>query len=151
MRLNFGKDCQIIRVHAPVAAGAADITDCSVVDTAGFDSLCYIVGFGAIVAGAATSLKAQQANDSGGSPDDFSDVAGTAITVGDDQDNKLVYLDLHRPQKRYSKLIISRATQNSTVDLVLAVLYNANVHPVTQGATVMAVSETHMGNAEGTA
>lgn len=151
MRLNFGKECQIIRLHAPAAAAATDITDCSVIDTAGFDSCCVIVGFGAIVAGAATSVKLQQADDSGGSPDDFDDIAGTSITVADDQDNKLVYLDYHRPQKRYLKPIISRATQNSTVDLVIGVLYNGNSAPVTQGATVMAASETHMGASEGTA
>jgi hypothetical protein len=38
-----------------VVAGATDITDATVVDTAGYDGVRFIFGFGTITSGAATS------------------------------------------------------------------------------------------------
>lgn len=150
MRINIGKDCKFVRCKNAVAAGAADITDATGVDTAGFDSVCFVFEFGAIVSGAATSVKAQSSSDNG-STDTYADIAGTSITVGDDQDNKVAILDIHRPPERYVKPFVARATQNATLEGIIAILYNGNASPVTQDTTVMATSELHWSPAVGTA
>ena len=47
--------------------------------------------------------------------------------IADDDDNKVFYLDIKRPQLRYGRLVVSRATQNATVSAV-AVLYGQNFY-----------------------
>ena len=143
---------QTIRVHAPAAADKADITDATVIDMQGFEAVRFIVGFGAIVGGAATSVKvlqgAAKTNDT--TLTSGADLAGTGITVADDDDNTLVITDLIKPQERYVQVQVLRATQNSTVDLVIAELYGARKLPVVQDATVSSY-EIHVSPAEGTA
>lgn len=141
-----------IRVHAPAAAGATDITDCAVVDTAGYEGVRFIVGFGAITSGAVTSVKVQQAAaiTSATALTSGADLEGTSDAVLDTDDNKLVISDIIRPRERYVQVHILRATQNSVVDLVIAELYGASKLPITQDATV-AQNEQHTSPAEGTA
>ncbi|MBM3545284.1 MAG: hypothetical protein FJX44_12480 [Alphaproteobacteria bacterium] len=107
-----------------------------------------MVGFGAITAGALTAIKLQQ----GAEPNlsDAEDLAGSKVIVADTGDNKVAIVDLFRPQKRYLRLVTSRATQNSAIDFALCELYRADTEPVTQDATVIA-AETHASPAEGTA
>lgn len=130
-----------------VAAGAADVNS-DIVDTAGYDGIRFIVGFGAIVSGAATSIRVQQDADSAGAT--MADLAGTSITVSDTNDNKMAISDIIRPQKRYLRVTTKRATQNSTVDFALAELYRARNMPVTQDATVIS-AEIALTPLEGTA
>lgn len=131
-----------------VAAGVTNVNS-DAVDCAEYDCVRFIIGFGAITAGAATSVKAQQSNDSGGSPDDFSDLTGSSITVADNDDNEIKVVEIVRPQKRYLRLATLRATQNSAIDFVLVELSGARKHPVTQDATTE--QEVHNAPAEGTA
>lgn len=141
-----------IRVHAPVAAGATDVTDCAVVDMANYEGVRFIVGFGAIVSGAATSIDVQQATakTSDTALTSGADLLGSKITVADTDDNTLVITDIIRPRERYVQVQVQRATQNATVDLIIAELYGARKLPVTKDATV-SQQETHASPAEGTA
>ena len=115
---------------------------------AGFDGVCFIVPLGAIVSGAATSMKLQQSSDDAAT-DAYSDVEGTSITIADTDDDKLKYLDVYRPGKRYLKLVVSRATQNATIGGILAVQYKARTKSPTQGTGV--AGEQWTSPAEGTA
>lgn len=143
------KSIEIQRVSNAVAAGQTTITS-SAVDMSGFDVCKFEVHFGAITAGAATSVKIQQSSDDGAS-DAYSDLAGTSATVADDQDNKILVVEVVRPLKRYLKCIVSRATQNSVVDSIVAHKGEPRTLPVVQGSTVMAASETAASPDEGTA
>lgn len=130
-----------------IAAGITDLTSESV-DTAGFDGVRFLIGFGAIVAGAVTSVKAQESTAAGTGQ---SDLAGSAQTVGDTDDDKVVIIDIYRPQERYVNTIIDRGTQNATIDFVIAELYDKNGKlPITQDATVLG-SEKFASPDEGTA
>ena len=146
----FTEDHKIVVAVTTVdgAAGTAAITSASV-DTAGFDGCCFIIPTGPIVAGAVTTAKVQQADDTSGSPDDFTDLTGSSITIADDDDNQVKYLDVVTPRKRYLKVVVSRATQNATIGGIIAVLYRARTLPVTQPAGTE--GETVLGVAEGTA
>lgn len=148
MQLNLAKDAKWLVVHAPVAAGATDITDCTVVDTAGYDNVVFAVKFGAIVTGAVTSIKVQQSSDN--SADTYADLAGSNVAIADDQDGKIALVEIIRPRERYLKLQILRATQNATVDAALAILHGGGVMPATQ-SDVAGTAEVHGSPAEGTA
>jgi hypothetical protein len=123
-----------ISICATTTAGAAGTTAItgSSVDMSGFDGVLFVFAFGAIVAGAATSIKLQDSSDNSS----FNDIAGTNQTIADTDDDKVFYSDLSRPTKRYVRPVVSRATQNATVGSVLAMQYRSRKAPVAQGANV---------------
>jgi hypothetical protein len=116
----------------------------SIIDTAGFNGVLFCVQFGAIVTGAATSFKVEHSDASDMSGN--ADILGTSQTVADSDDNKVFYVDIRKPVKRYVRLLVSRATQNATVSAV-ALVYGPNDAPFTQTAT----GETHSSPVSGTA
>lgn len=128
------------------AEGTADRNG-AIVDMAGFDSLMIVVKFGDIAAGAATSIKAQQG--AAAAMGDAADLAGSKQTVADDDDNKIFYIDIHRPEERYLRLVVDKDASNNTEEMAWYVQYNAKDKPVTHGATV--AGEFHLSPAEGTA
>lgn len=146
---NLAKLVSGIRVSNAVAAGTGTVTS-SAIDMRNYEGALIVVAFGAIVSGAATSIKAQQSSDDGGS-DAYADLLGTSITVADDDDNQFVVLDIYKPRERYLKAIVSRATQNSTVDGIFVLRYGAKKLPAVDDSSTVVASETHVSPAEGTA
>jgi hypothetical protein len=143
----FTEDFKIV-IASTTTAGAAGQTaiTSSAVDTAGFESCTFIIPVGAITAGAVTTAKVQQCDTSGGS---YADLTGTSVTIADDDDDKLKYIEVFRPRERFLKCVVSRATQNATIGGIVAVLKGASTRPVTQGTNV--AGEQHISVAEGTA
>ncbi|MBI4586967.1 MAG: hypothetical protein HY717_23390 [Planctomycetes bacterium] len=148
---NLTKNTKLIRHSNAVAAGVTTITPSAGVDMKGFDSCTFIAALGAIVAGAATSVEVHQSSDDGVA-DAYGSLLGSKVTVADDQDNKLVFVEVTRPQKRYLKLIVNRATQNATLDGIVAVLSGPQAAPPTHDSTtVLAGSKLMHAPPEGTA
>lgn len=116
------------------AAGQTTITS-SAIDMQGFESVCFIVPVGTVATSAVTSFKMQQSSDDGAT-DNYSDVAGTSITIADSADDKLKYLDVVRPGKRYLKVVVSRATADATLGGIIAIQGRARTRPPTQGTDV---------------
>src|SRR5690606_20784853 len=101
--MNLSKNVKITRVSNAVAAGTTDVNS-SVVDMANFEGVLFVVAFGAITAGAVTSILAQQ-----GAASNLSDAAALAnsgVAVADDDDNQIFYLDIYRPQERYVRCVV---------------------------------------------
>ena len=121
-----------------VTAGAAGTTDITgtVIDTASFGGVAFIVQLGAIVAGAVTSIKVQECDTSGGV---YTDVTGLSLTIADTDDEDIRVLDYRRPKKRYVLLFVDRGTQNATVSAVAA-LYNAREQVTAQVASTTVVA-----------
>jgi hypothetical protein len=117
-------------------AGAAGTTaiNGSIIDTKGAQGVLFLTRFGAITAGAATSIKLQHGDAANLS--DAADVAGSNQTVADTDDGKLFVTDYRKPQKRYVRLVVSRATQNAVVATSEALAYNLTSNPPTQPADV---------------
>ena len=132
------------------AAGTSSITS-TAVNMAGYDGCLFLVPFGAIVSGAATSIKLQQCDTSGGS---YADLTGTSQTVADTDDDKTFVIDIKRPQEHYLKLVVSRATQNATVGAIYAIPYQkrtrGSILPVA-GTNAIGGVERFAFPAEGTA
>ena len=103
---------------------------------------------GTLASGAVTGMKAQQGNQANLS--DAADLAGTAVSIADAEDNELLVLDIYRPGERYVRAVVTRGTADATIDGVIAIQYGPRVLPVTQDATVAAIA-THVSPAEGTA
>lgn len=138
------KISQVVTVAAG-ASGSSDITS-STIDMSNYEGVTFVVPFGPITSGAATSIKLQGApTDVTG---DFADLEGTSQTVVDTADNTTFYIDLVKPISRYVRLIVSRATQASTC-AALAIQYNGRAKPATHGTGVS--GELHVSPAEGTA
>ncbi len=136
---NLTKAAKLTRVINATAAGTGDING-SIIDMKGFDAVTFIVGFGAITAGALTSIKAQH-----GSASDLSDAAdikATLISVADTDDNKLVALEIE-PTERYCRVVVSRGTANAVVDFATAQQTKAHSEPVTHDASTVIGSEYH--------
>jgi hypothetical protein len=130
-----------------LAAGTTDVTS-QIVDTAGYEGVRFLIGWGAIVGGAVTSIKARQGQLSNMS--DAADLTGTAQTIADTDDNKVTIVDIWRPLERYVDLSIDRGTANATIDFILVELYGTRKQPVTQDSTVQG-SEIFASPEEGTA
>lgn len=133
------------RVMNAVAAGTSDQNGTGV-DCAGYDGVVFICAMGSITAGAVTSVKAQQSSDDG-SADTYDDLAGSAVTIPDDGDNGIFWIDVRAPRKRYVRPVVERGTQNAVIDGIVALRYRNVKVPVTQTAT----GEKHYHPAEGTA
>jgi len=129
------------------SAGTSDLTS-EAVDCANADGVRFICGFGTITSGAVTSTKVRQGAASNMS--DGADLAGTAQTVADDDDNQIVITEIIRPQERYVDHVIDRGTQNAVVDFLIAELFFTRNQPVTQDSLVVG-AEVHNSPAEGTA
>lgn len=147
--MNLLEEVKITRVMTAQAAGTGDTLSSDVSDNQGFEGIAYIVMFGTITSGAATAIKVQQGAASNLS--DGADLEGSGQTVHDDHDNKVHATEIIRPRERYTRLQITRATQNAVIDGVLALQYGARVKPVTHDATSVPVTEIHASPAEGTA
>lgn len=133
---NFSGLSKTILLKNSVVAGSSDITDATVVDTAGYDAVRFITGFGVITSGAATStgVSGKAVNTPTPGTDD---VAGSKVTVLDTEDNTIVITEITHPQQRYLRPFVKRATQNAVVDFILCELSShTGKSPVTADATV---------------
>lgn len=146
---NAIKDAEPLRVLNAVAAGTTSQTG-STIDMEGYDGVLLIALIGTLTAGQVTSLKAQQSSDDGAA-DTYADLAGSNTgPMADGDSNKLLCLDIFRPQERYIKGVIVRGTQNAVIDGLLAIRYQASKRPTVLGTTVSA-SKVVVSPAEGTA
>ena len=139
-----------ILAKTAVAAGATDITDATAIDTAGYDGVRFIYSFGAITAGAATSVAAASLATSSPTPG-TDDIAGSSITVADTADNTIFIIDVYKPRLRYVRPFVKRATQNAVLNSIVAELYqHTGLQPIAKDATVTA-QELSVSPANGTA
>ena len=144
--MNLSKNSKAVVISNAVAAGTSDLTSLASVDMQNYESVMFIIQFGSIVSGAATSVKAQQSADD----TTFNDLEGTSQTVLDTEDSTAFIIDINKALDRYVRPVILRATQNSTVESVTAILYGPRKMPITLDASISG-SELHVSPDEGTA
>lgn len=128
------------------AAGTSDINGATL-DMQGWDGVLMVVHVGAIVATAVTGIRAQQG--AAANMSDAADLAGSAQAIADTDDDKVYFIDLSRPQERYVRLVVDRATANATIGGATYIQYRGRKAPVTHATGVS--GERHVSPAEGTA
>lgn len=144
----LGDDIKITKVANATAAGVTAINS-AVVDMAGYDGCLFLVNAGAITAGGVQSIKVQQ--DTAVGMGGAADLAGTGITVADDDDDQAFWVDIKRPLERYLRLVISRATQNSAWGPIWALQYRGRSLPISNIVTDTITGEKWASPSEGTA
>lgn len=135
MMLSFLKECKVLPVENSVAAGKATTVG-EIIDTAGYGGACFIYKLGAVTDGAAVTLKIYQGSDA--TVSDVAELAGASAaiaTASGDSEQRLV-VDVIKPRERYLRPTIVTATENVEIDDAICILYNPDVIPVTQPATV---------------
>lgn len=146
--MNLSKNVKISSAVAPAAGVAATSAIAgSTLDMSGYEGVLVIVRFGTITSGAATSIKMQQDTDS--AMGTAADLLGTSQTILDTDDEKTFYIDLYRPQERYVRVYVSRASQNAVVASAEYIQYGPKTAAVTQPTGVS--GEIHISPIEGTA
>jgi hypothetical protein len=130
------------------AAGTGDTLAGAALDTSGFEHVCMILAVGTVAANATIAIKAEQsANSDMSDPDDITGSA-IAISAGASNSDKMHYLDILRPDKRYVRISVTRAIGNTTC-IAWYEQYGARNKPVTQPATTS--GERHKDPIAGTA
>lgn len=132
---SFLKECKIVPVENSVAAGKATTVG-EIVDTAGYDGACFVYKLGAVTDGAAVTLKIYSGTDA--TVSDVAELSGAsaAIATTATDGEQMLVVDVVKPRERYLRPTIVTATENVEIDAALCILYNPDVKPVTQPATV---------------
>ena len=138
----------VIRTALDYASGNADRTG-AVFDTANLEGVMIVVKLAAVAAGGANSIKAQQGAASNMS--DAADLAGTAMTIADDDDNQIFILDIVKPRERYVRLVVDKDTVNACAESAIYIGYGPRTEPVTLTLADNVTYEKHVSPAEGTA
>lgn len=136
-----------ISVGLAYASGTADRNG-AVLDMRGWDGVLVIAQFGTIATGAVTSIKMQQGTDA--SVTDAADIVGSGITIADDDDGKIKYIDLWQPRERYVRCVVDKDATNACAETVTYIQYAGRELPVSAHGTGVA-GEAHLSPAEGTA
>jgi len=121
----------------------------AIVDMQNYDGVLMIVKFATIANGATTSIKAQQGQLANMS--DAADLAGTAISVADDDDNQIFVIDLYKPRERYVRLVVTKDGSNNAAESAIYVQYSGRKMPIDNNVTDAVTYELHVSPAEGTA
>ena len=146
MNLSKNSKLSIAITSANGVAGTSDINGATL-DMSGYEGVLITVTFGVITGSAVTTIKAQQ--DSASGMGTAADLEGTEQTVADTDDEKTFFIDLYRPQERYVRVVVPRATQNAVVASATYLQYGAAKAPITHGTNVS--GEFHQSPDEGTA
>ena len=144
---NLLTDAEITKLADATAAGTTAVNSTGV-DMQGYEGVVFLVSAGVIVAGGVQSINAAQGDTLGGT---YDDLAGSKVTIADDDDDQLFAVEIVRPVDRFVRLEIARATQNSAFGPIYAFRYGASKKPVSNNVTDAITSEIHASPAEGTA
>jgi hypothetical protein len=133
--LSFLKSCKILPVENSVAASQATTVG-EIIDTAGFGGACFIYKLGTVTDAAAVTLKIYQGSNA--TVSDVAELASASAVIAaasSDSEQRLV-VDVVKPRERYLRPTIVTADQNVEIDDAICILYNPDVMPVAQPATV---------------
>lgn len=138
-----------ILAKTAVAAGSTDITDATAIDTQGYGGVRFTFLIGTMTGGTVVSVAAAGKATNAPTPG-TDDLAGSKIAVADTQSDKIVCLDIYRPQQRYVRPFVKRATQNCVINGIIAELYDPIKLPTDTDASLSG-QETWSSPAVGTA
>ena len=137
---SFAKDVKIVPCLSYVSASTDRNSE--VIDTAGYDKCTIVVHFAAIATNAVTQMylaHADAASDEN-TLTSGANVATSAQTIADSDDNKVKYMEFI-PTKRYYQLTMDKDATNACAESAIAYLYRAQNVPVTQATGNTTIGE----------
>ncbi len=147
--MSLKETTKLILSKTAVAAGVTAISDAAVVDMQGYGGCRFIFSFGTITAGAVTSIGVAGKDTNTPTPG-VDDLAGSGASVADDDDDKIIAVDIKNPLQRYLRPFVVRGTQNAVLNSIIAELYNPIKAPTTPDASLIG-EELHVSPEVGTA
>lgn len=133
---NLLNNVEVVVVEAAAAAGQTTLTT-DTIDMAGWTGVMLVAHLGDVTDTSELGFAAHDSDESNANFDDLENPL--AYTAGaSDADNKLMILDVVRPEKRYVRGVLTRGTANAVVNGIVAYKYGPINTPVTQGDTVLA-------------
>lgn len=138
---NLLKECKISRVSNAAAAGTTEVLS-SVLDMTGYDGVIFIALLGDVTINSVLTLTAKgNTASSTSSPAPVTQKATDAYTAtATDADNKLLAVDVVKPQTRYIFASLTRAAANAVVDGIIAIQYQSRSKPQSLDSTVLAAA-----------
>lgn len=146
--MNLSQEVKITQALPFLAASASADRNGAILDMQGYEGVLVIVQMADIAAGAVTSVKVQQDTDPLGAT--MADLAGTGISVADNDDDQIFYLDV-KPSKRYVRVMIDKDAANNTNECALYIQYGPGQRPVVNNVANLVTGEVHNYPAEGVA
>lgn len=137
--MNFLKNFVIKEVGAPIALANNTDSNSDRIDMAGYDGVIFIGTVTDSVQGGVATLKVEQNtadSDSGMAALSGASAAATSA-ANDDLNDKLLVVEVVKPQERYVQAVRTSATQNIAFGSLIAILYGEKKVPVTEDATVL--------------
>ncbi len=110
-----------------LAAGTSDVNSVGV-DTQGFDSLSILIRLGTVTATGTGTFKIQGSDDNS----TYVDIEGSAQTWADTDSNYQIGWGYGRLVYRYYRVATDRATANTAISSMVALLSNSKLEAVTQ-------------------
>ena len=130
-------EIKITRVHDTLADGQTDV-DGDAVDMAGFDGVTFVGLTGAITTTGTVTLAAEQSTEAADNFVALADVTAQAAAAADS--NKVLVLDVYRPNERYVRPTITRATADSVYGGTIAIQYRSRSCPTTHDSASLAAA-----------
>jgi hypothetical protein len=124
--------------YGAAAAAQTAVEPTNGVDTHGFGGIAFLVAIGAVDSGSVTTIYAEMSSDDGVG-DGWEEIKSTSIVVPDDGDDSLYFLDINHPAERYVRCVVTRATADSALTSVMAILYDPRTKPCALAANTAAL------------
>lgn len=135
--LNLSFYGEISKPSAAVAAGTSAVNGTGVA-MAGYENVLFIACIGDVLDTGTLALKAQTCTDAGGTG--AADITGaTTSTFTADAtsgDNKILVLDVIRPNGTFVRPVLTRGVANAVVENIVAIRYGYKKPPVPQALSV---------------
>jgi hypothetical protein len=131
------KDAKISRAMDQTAAGSSDVISGDILDMQEFDTVLGMVVLGDVTTTAVLTLKAYIGDEPALGDGAYSAVTATVTADATSADNKILALEIKKPQGRYIRFDLVRATANAVVECGVALQSLARFVPVTQSTDVV--------------
>lgn len=135
---SFLKDFKTIMASAATAAGTGQINS-SIIDTAGYDRVAFIVHLGVVTDASLINVAIQDAADN--ATTNMTNIGVTANLNASTSSNTNILVSAMGQQKRYVRVIVNRATQNAAVSTITCLLGGTKSKPVSADTTIAASAE----------
>ena len=132
--VSLGRNSKVTLINNGETAAQSTITS-DEIDMAGFEGVLILVHMGTITSGAATTTFIRQDTATGlGSG---ATLTGSTHTIADTASDTVFLTDLYRPTEQFIDVRVTRATQNSVIQSIVAIQYNGRKPPVTHDASTV--------------
>jgi len=132
--VSLGRNAKVTLINNGEVAGQSTITS-DELDMAGYEGVLILVHMGTIDGSAVTTTYIRQ--DTATGMGSAATLTGSTHTIADSGDDSIYLTDLYRPLERFIDVQVTRTTQDSVIQSIVAIQYNNRKPPVTHDASTV--------------